>query len=100
MPAQRRKQQSAPAPTPHPSRPPSQAPSPPANPTARRLVEDDIVAFVDPKYGGLITLASIQLDSHENRAILDAVRNRGIAPQVAISNAAARAESKVYFKTT
>ncbi|KAF7773634.1 hypothetical protein Agabi119p4_5801 [Agaricus bisporus var. burnettii] len=94
MPAQRRKQQSAPAPTPHPSRPPSQAPSPPANPTARRLVEDDLLTFVDPKYGGLITLASIQLDSHENRAILDAVRNRGIAPQVAIANAAARAESK------
>ncbi|KAF7770976.1 hypothetical protein Agabi119p4_6950 [Agaricus bisporus var. burnettii] len=44
----------------------------------------------NPKYGGLITLASIQLDSHENRAILDAVRNRGIAPQVAIANAAAR----------
>ncbi|EKM74450.1 hypothetical protein AGABI1DRAFT_95631 [Agaricus bisporus var. burnettii JB137-S8] len=94
MPAQRRKQQSAPAPTPHPSRPPLQAPSPPANPTARRLVEDDLLTFVDPKYGGLITLASIHLDSHENRAILDAVRNRGIAPQVAIANAAARAESK------
>ncbi|KAF7759976.1 hypothetical protein Agabi119p4_11671 [Agaricus bisporus var. burnettii] len=94
MPAQRRKQQSAPAPMPHPSRPPSQAPTPPANPNARRLVEDDIVAFVDPKYGGLVTLAALQLDSHENRAILDAVRNRGIAPQVAISNAAARAESK------
>ncbi|KAF7770983.1 hypothetical protein Agabi119p4_6957 [Agaricus bisporus var. burnettii] len=94
MPAQRRKQQSASAPTPHPSRPPSQAPSPPANPNARRLVEDDLLTFVDPKYGGLITLASIQLNSHENRAILDAVHNRGIAPQVAIANAAARAESK------
>ncbi|EKM74434.1 hypothetical protein AGABI1DRAFT_133267 [Agaricus bisporus var. burnettii JB137-S8] len=94
MPAQRRKQQSAPAPTPHPSRPPSQAPPPPANPTACCLVEDDLLTFVDPKYGGLITLASIQFDSHENRAILDAVRNRGIAPQVAIANAAARAESK------
>ncbi|KAF7759965.1 hypothetical protein Agabi119p4_11660 [Agaricus bisporus var. burnettii] len=93
MPAQRKKQY-APAPTPHPSRPPLQAPSPPANPTARRLLEDDIVTLIDPKYGGLITLASIQLDSHENRAILDAVHNRGIAPQVAISNAAARAESK------
>ncbi|KAF7762582.1 hypothetical protein Agabi119p4_9175 [Agaricus bisporus var. burnettii] len=94
MPAQRRKQQSAPAPTPHPSRPPSQAPPPPANPTARRLVEDDLLTFVDPKYGGLITLASIQLDSHENRAILDAVRNRGIAPQVAIANAEASALAK------
>ncbi|KAF7776761.1 hypothetical protein Agabi119p4_5154 [Agaricus bisporus var. burnettii] len=93
MPAQRKKQ-SAPAPTPHPSRPPLQAPSPPANPTARHLFEDDIVTLIDPKYGGLITLTSIQLDSHENRAILDAVRNRGIAPQVAISNAAARTESK------
>ncbi|EKM78564.1 hypothetical protein AGABI1DRAFT_92831 [Agaricus bisporus var. burnettii JB137-S8] len=94
MPAQRRKQQSAPAPTPHPSRPPSQAPSPPANPNARRLVEDDLVAFVDPKYGGLVTLAAFQLDSHENRAILDAVRNRGIAPQVAIANAEASALAK------
>ncbi|KAF7776740.1 hypothetical protein Agabi119p4_5133 [Agaricus bisporus var. burnettii] len=82
------------APTPHPSRPPSQAPPPPANPTARRLVEDDLLTFVDPKYGGLITLASIQLDSHENRAILDAVRNRGIAPQVAIANAEASALAK------
>ncbi|KAF7773605.1 hypothetical protein Agabi119p4_5772 [Agaricus bisporus var. burnettii] len=47
-----------------------------------------------PKYGGLVTFTAFQLDSHENRAILDAVRNRGIAPQVAIANAAARAESK------
>ncbi|KAF7773638.1 hypothetical protein Agabi119p4_5805 [Agaricus bisporus var. burnettii] len=93
MPASRRKQ-SAPAPTPHPSRPPSQAPSPPANPNARRLVEDDLVALVDPKYGGLVNLATFQLDSHENRAILDAVHNRGIAPQIAIANAAARSEGK------
>ncbi|KAF7776732.1 hypothetical protein Agabi119p4_5125 [Agaricus bisporus var. burnettii] len=93
MPASRRKQ-SAPAPTPHPSRPPSQAPSPPANPNARRLVEDDLVALVDPKYGGLVNLATFQLNSHENRAILDAVRNRGIAPQIAIANAAARSEGK------
>ncbi|KAF7761128.1 hypothetical protein Agabi119p4_10537 [Agaricus bisporus var. burnettii] len=35
-----------------------------------------------------------KLDSHENRAILDAVRNRGIAPQIAIANAAARSEGK------
>ncbi|KAF7762604.1 hypothetical protein Agabi119p4_9197 [Agaricus bisporus var. burnettii] len=93
MPASRRKQ-SAPAPTPHLSRPPSQALSPPANPNARRLLEDDLVAFVDPKYGGLVTLAAFQLDSHENRAILDAVRNRGIAPQVAIANAEASALAK------
>ncbi|KAF7771003.1 hypothetical protein Agabi119p4_6977 [Agaricus bisporus var. burnettii] len=67
MPAPRRNKQSQPASTPYPPRPPSQAPPPPANPTARRLVEDDLLTFVDPK---------------------------GIAPQVAIANAAARAESK------
>ncbi|KAF7762583.1 hypothetical protein Agabi119p4_9176 [Agaricus bisporus var. burnettii] len=94
MPAPRRNKQPQPASAPYPPRPPSQAPPPPANPTARRLVEDDIVAFVDPKYGGLVTLAALQLDSHENRAILDAVRNRGIAPQVAISNAEASALAK------
>ncbi|KAF7761135.1 hypothetical protein Agabi119p4_10544 [Agaricus bisporus var. burnettii] len=85
---------SQPASAPYPSRPPSQAPSPPADPTARRLREDDIVALLDPKYGGLVTLAAFHLDSQENRAILDAVRNRGIAPQVAISNAAAHSEGK------
>ncbi|KAF7768475.1 hypothetical protein Agabi119p4_7718 [Agaricus bisporus var. burnettii] len=94
MPAPHRNKQSQPASAPYPSHPPSQAPPPPANPTARRLLEDDIVAFLDPKYGGLVNLTTFQLDSHENRAILDAVRNRGIAPQVAISNAAARSEGK------
>ncbi|KAF7785111.1 hypothetical protein Agabi119p4_1276 [Agaricus bisporus var. burnettii] len=94
MPAPRRNKQSQPASAPYLSRPPSQAPPPPANPTARRLLEDDIIAFVDPKYGGLVNLASFQLDFLENRAILDAIRNWGIAPQVAIANAAARSEGK------
>ncbi|EKM73692.1 hypothetical protein AGABI1DRAFT_134252 [Agaricus bisporus var. burnettii JB137-S8] len=67
------KQQSTPAPTPHPYRPPSQAPAPPANPNATRLTVGDI---------------------EENRAIMDAVRNRGIAPAVAIANAEASALAK------
>ncbi|EKM74480.1 hypothetical protein AGABI1DRAFT_133207 [Agaricus bisporus var. burnettii JB137-S8] len=85
---------SQPASAPYPPRPPSQAPPPPANPTARRLIEDDLLSFVDPKYGGLLTLASVQLDSLENRAILDAVRNRGVPPQLAIANAEASALAK------
>ncbi|XP_006463903.1 hypothetical protein AGABI2DRAFT_145088 [Agaricus bisporus var. bisporus H97] len=93
MPAQRKKQ-SAPAPMPHPSRPPLQAPSPPANPNADRLTVSDIEVLLDPKYGGQITLPTFRYDSQENRAIMDAVRNRGIAPAVAIANAEARAASK------
>ncbi|XP_006454883.1 hypothetical protein AGABI2DRAFT_140712 [Agaricus bisporus var. bisporus H97] len=93
MPAQRKKQ-SAPAPTPHPSRPPLQAPSPPANPNADRLTVSDIEVLLDPKYGGQITLPTFGYDSQENRAIMDAVRNRGIAPAVAIANAEAHAASK------
>lgn len=82
MPAQRKKQ-SAPAPTPHPSRPPSQAPSPPANPTATRLTVSDVETLLNPQYSitGMMTLANWSLDSQENRAIMDAVRNRGIAPR-------------------
>ncbi|KAF7759996.1 hypothetical protein Agabi119p4_11691 [Agaricus bisporus var. burnettii] len=94
MPAQRRKQQSAPAPTPHPSRPPLQAPSPPANPNADRLSVSDIEVLLDPKYGGQIVLSTFGYDSQENRAIMDAVRNRGIAPAVAIANAEASALAK------
>ncbi|EKM74500.1 hypothetical protein AGABI1DRAFT_95588 [Agaricus bisporus var. burnettii JB137-S8] len=94
MPAQRRKQQSAPAPTPHPSRPPSQAPSPPANPNADRLSVSDIEVLLDPKYGGQIVLSTFGYDSQENRAIMDAVRNRGIAPATAIANAEASALAK------
>ncbi|KAF7761833.1 hypothetical protein Agabi119p4_9825 [Agaricus bisporus var. burnettii] len=93
MPAQRKKQ-SAPAPTPHPSPPPLQAPSPPANPNADRLTVSDIEVLLDPKYGGQITLPTFGYDSQENRAIMDAVCNRGIAPAVAIANAEARAASK------
>ncbi|XP_006459845.1 hypothetical protein AGABI2DRAFT_142253 [Agaricus bisporus var. bisporus H97] len=93
MPAQRKKQ-SAPAPTPHPSRPPSQAPSPPANPTATRLTVSDIGVLLDPQYGGQIVLSTFGYDSQENRAIMDAVRNRGIAPAVAIANAEASALAK------
>ncbi|XP_006454889.1 hypothetical protein AGABI2DRAFT_140721 [Agaricus bisporus var. bisporus H97] len=93
MPAQRKKQ-SAPAPMPHPSRPPLQAPSPPANPNANRLTVSDIEVLLDPKYGGQITLPTFGYDSQENRAIMDAVRNRGIAPAVAIANAEASALAK------
>ncbi|KAF7761136.1 hypothetical protein Agabi119p4_10545 [Agaricus bisporus var. burnettii] len=95
MPAQRKKQ-SAPAPTPHPSRPPSQAPSPPANPTAARLTVSDVETLLNPQYSitGMMTLANWSLDSHENRAIMDAIRNRGIAPAVVIANAEASALAK------
>ncbi|XP_006463058.1 hypothetical protein AGABI2DRAFT_119863 [Agaricus bisporus var. bisporus H97] len=93
MPTSRRKQ-SAPAPTPHPSCPPSQAPSPPVNPNATCLTVSNIGVLLDPKYQGQIVLSTFGYDSQENRAIMDAVRNRGIAPEVAIANAAARAESK------
>ncbi|KAF7783071.1 hypothetical protein Agabi119p4_2447 [Agaricus bisporus var. burnettii] len=71
--------QSAPAPVPHPYRPPSQAPSPPANPTATRVTVSNVETFLDPKYGGLITLSGFQLHFQENRDIIDAVCNRGIA---------------------
>ncbi|KAF7761150.1 hypothetical protein Agabi119p4_10559 [Agaricus bisporus var. burnettii] len=94
MPAQRCKQQSAPAPMPHPSRPPLQAPSPPANPNADRLSVSDIEVLLDPKYGGQIVLSTFGYDSQENRAIMDAVCNRGIAPAVAIANAEASALAK------
>ncbi|KAF7761786.1 hypothetical protein Agabi119p4_9778 [Agaricus bisporus var. burnettii] len=90
------KQQPQPASTPYPSRPPSQAPPPPAHPNAARLTVSDIETMLNPEYAitGMMNLANWSLDSHENRAIMDAVRNRGIAPAVAIANAAARAESK------
>ncbi|XP_006463076.1 hypothetical protein AGABI2DRAFT_119895 [Agaricus bisporus var. bisporus H97] len=95
MPAQHKKQ-SAPAPTPHPSRPPSQAPSPPTNPTAARLTVSDVETLLNPQYSitGMMTLANWSLDSQENRAIMDAVHNRGIAPAVAIANAEASALAK------
>ncbi|KAF7759998.1 hypothetical protein Agabi119p4_11693 [Agaricus bisporus var. burnettii] len=88
------KQQSTLAPTPHPYRPLSQAPSPPANPNATRLTVGDIEVLLDPKYQGQITLPTFGYDSQENRAIMDAVRNRGIAPAVAIANAEASALAK------
>ncbi|KAF7768467.1 hypothetical protein Agabi119p4_7710 [Agaricus bisporus var. burnettii] len=88
------KQQSTPAPAPHPYRPPSQAPSPPANPNATRLTVSDIEVLLNPKYQGQITLPTFGYDSQENRAIMDAVRNRGIAPAVAIANAEASALAK------
>ncbi|EKM74826.1 hypothetical protein AGABI1DRAFT_95378 [Agaricus bisporus var. burnettii JB137-S8] len=88
--------QSAPAPVPHPYRPPSQAPPPPANPTAARLTVSDVETLLKPEYAitGLMNLANWHLDSQENRAIMDAVRNRGIAPAVAIANAEASALAK------
>ncbi|KAF7761132.1 hypothetical protein Agabi119p4_10541 [Agaricus bisporus var. burnettii] len=88
--------QSAPAPVPHPYRPPSQAPSPPANPTAARLTVSDVETLLKPEYAitGLMNLANWHLDSQENRAIMDAVRNRGIAPVVAIANAEASSLAK------
>ncbi|KAF7763780.1 hypothetical protein Agabi119p4_8317 [Agaricus bisporus var. burnettii] len=79
-----------PASTPYPSRPPLQAPPPPANPNAARIREGDLIPMLEHN----ISLATFQLDSHENRAIMDAVRNRGIAPAVAIANAEARANSQ------
>ncbi|KAF7773625.1 hypothetical protein Agabi119p4_5792 [Agaricus bisporus var. burnettii] len=85
---------STPAPTPHPYRPPPQAPSPPANPNADRLTVSDIEVLLDPKYGGQIVLSTFGYDSQENRAIMDAVRNRGIAPATAIANAEASALAK------
>ncbi|KAF7773602.1 hypothetical protein Agabi119p4_5769 [Agaricus bisporus var. burnettii] len=94
MPAQRHKQQSAPAPTSHPSRPPLQAPSPPANPNADRLSVSDIEVLLDPKYGGQIVLSTFGYNSQENRAIMDAVCNWGIAPATAIANAEASALAK------
>ncbi|KAF7773595.1 hypothetical protein Agabi119p4_5762 [Agaricus bisporus var. burnettii] len=93
MPAQRKKH-STPAPTPHPSRPPLQAPSPPANPNANRLTVSDIEVLLDPKYGGQIILSTFSYDSQENRAIMDTVRNRGIAHATAIANAEASALAK------
>ncbi|EKM74438.1 hypothetical protein AGABI1DRAFT_133262, partial [Agaricus bisporus var. burnettii JB137-S8] len=52
--------------------------------------------MLKPEYAitGLMNLANWSLDSHENRAIMDAVRNRGIAPAVAIANAEASALAK------
>ncbi|KAF7762561.1 hypothetical protein Agabi119p4_9154 [Agaricus bisporus var. burnettii] len=90
------KQSSTPAPTPHPYRPPSQAPSPPANPTAARLTVSDVETLLKPEYAitGLMNLANWHLDSQENRAIMDAVCNRGIAPAVAIANAEASSLAK------
>ncbi|KAF7783089.1 hypothetical protein Agabi119p4_2465 [Agaricus bisporus var. burnettii] len=87
---------STPAPTPHPYRPPSQALPPPANPTAARLTVSNVETLLKPEYSstGLMTLAFWSLDSQENRAIMDAVRNRGIAPAVAIANAEASALAK------
>ncbi|EKM73987.1 hypothetical protein AGABI1DRAFT_133773 [Agaricus bisporus var. burnettii JB137-S8] len=84
------KQSSTPAPTPHPYRPPPQAPPPPANPNAARIVLGDLIPMLEHN----IPLTTFHLDSHENRAIVDAVRNRGIAPETAIANAAASALAK------
>ncbi|EKM73717.1 hypothetical protein AGABI1DRAFT_134205, partial [Agaricus bisporus var. burnettii JB137-S8] len=90
------KQQPAPASTPYPSRPPLQAPPPPAHPNAARLTVSDIETMLNPEYAitGMMNLANWSLDSHENRAIMDAVCNRGIAPAVAIANAEASALAK------
>ncbi|KAF7783082.1 hypothetical protein Agabi119p4_2458 [Agaricus bisporus var. burnettii] len=88
------KQQPAPASAPYPPRPPPQAPPPPANPNADRLSVSDIEVLLDPKYGGQIVLSTFGYDSQENRAIMDAVRNRGIAPAIAIANAEASALAK------
>ncbi|KAF7761816.1 hypothetical protein Agabi119p4_9808 [Agaricus bisporus var. burnettii] len=90
------KQQPAPASTPYPSRPPLQAPPPPAHPNAARLTVSDIETMLNPEYAitGMMNLANWSLDSHENRVIMDAVRNRGIAPATAIANAAASALAK------
>ncbi|KAF7760003.1 hypothetical protein Agabi119p4_11698 [Agaricus bisporus var. burnettii] len=90
------KQQPTPASTPHPSRPPLQVPPPPAHPNAARLTVSDIETMLNPEYTitGMMNLANWSLDSHENRAIMDAVRNRGIAPATAIANAAASALAK------
>ncbi|XP_006458390.1 hypothetical protein AGABI2DRAFT_115419 [Agaricus bisporus var. bisporus H97] len=85
---------STPAPVPHPYHPPSQAPSLPANPNATRLTVSNIGVLLDPKYQGQITLPTFGYDSQENRAIMDAVRNRGIAPEVTIANAEASALAK------
>ncbi|EKM74130.1 hypothetical protein AGABI1DRAFT_95854 [Agaricus bisporus var. burnettii JB137-S8] len=90
MPASRRNKSTT-APMPHPSCPPPQAPQPPANPNAVRLTVDDVETYL--KYDG-ISLADFNFDSHENHAIMDAVRNRGIAPATAIANAKASAEAK------
>ncbi|KAF7761138.1 hypothetical protein Agabi119p4_10547 [Agaricus bisporus var. burnettii] len=81
---------SNPAPTPHPYRPPLQAPSPPANPNAARIVLGDLIPMLEHN----IPLTTFHLDFHENRAIVDAVRNRGIAPATAIANAEASALAK------
>ncbi|KAF7760013.1 hypothetical protein Agabi119p4_11708 [Agaricus bisporus var. burnettii] len=81
---------SNPAPTPHLYRPPLQVPSPPANPNAARIVLGDLIPMLEHN----IPLTTFHLDSHENRAIVDAVRNRGIAPATAIANAEASALAK------
>ncbi|KAF7761802.1 hypothetical protein Agabi119p4_9794 [Agaricus bisporus var. burnettii] len=84
------KQQPATASAPYPSRLPSQALPPPANPNAARIVLGDLIPMLEHN----IPLTTFHLDSHENRAIVDAVRNRGIAPETAIANAAASALAK------
>ncbi|EKM74101.1 hypothetical protein AGABI1DRAFT_133632 [Agaricus bisporus var. burnettii JB137-S8] len=62
------KQQPAPASTPYLSRPPLQAPPPPAHPNAARLTVSDIETMLNPE------------------AIMDAVRNWGIAPATAVED--------------
>ncbi|KAF7785158.1 hypothetical protein Agabi119p4_1323 [Agaricus bisporus var. burnettii] len=90
MPALRKKQ-SAPAPAPYLQHPPSQAPPPPTNPTAKRLsVEDAKYLTRTPS----IPLASFHIDPLENCAIIDAIRNRGIAPATAVANTKASALAK------
>ncbi|EKM74023.1 hypothetical protein AGABI1DRAFT_95926 [Agaricus bisporus var. burnettii JB137-S8] len=88
------KQQPTPASAPYPQRLLSQMLSPLTNPNATRLTVSDIEVLLYPKYGGQVILSTFAYDSQENRAIMDAVRNRGIAPATTIANTAARTESK------
>ncbi|KAF7771007.1 hypothetical protein Agabi119p4_6981 [Agaricus bisporus var. burnettii] len=69
------KQQPVPASMPYPSRPPLQAPPPPVHPNAARLTVSDIETMLNPEYAitGMMNLANWSLDSHENRAIMDAL---------------------------
>ncbi|XP_006456102.1 hypothetical protein AGABI2DRAFT_146038 [Agaricus bisporus var. bisporus H97] len=86
-----RRKQSQPASAPHPSRPLSQAPPPPANLNSSRLPLNMVELY---QRNTTLTLSALNSYSLENRAIVDAVRNRGIATAVTIANAEARALAK------
>ncbi|EKM77668.1 hypothetical protein AGABI1DRAFT_93371 [Agaricus bisporus var. burnettii JB137-S8] len=92
MPAPRRNKQSKPASAPYPSRPPLQAPPPPANPNSK-LLTPELVQFI--ANSPLFELSSISGDSHENRAIINAIRHRDLSPTEAIANAEASMKAKV-----